>query len=119
MVKKKALYGLKSSRAAFRAKLASLLHHIRYTPSKADPGFWIRPSIKSDGAEYYKYDLVYVDSVLVIICVSIKTIKGIKFVFKLKGNKAEPPKMYLGASLQQLEMKGRTKMSKNMSKPLT
>ena len=59
----------------------------------------MRPVIKSDGTEYYKYYLVYVDSVLVISCVPMKTIERIKFVFKLKGDTAEPPDMYLGASL--------------------
>ena len=33
----------------------------------------------------------------------MKTIEGIKQVFKLKGEKAEPPDMYLGASLQRVE----------------
>ena len=52
MVIKMALYGLKSSGAAFRAKLASILNDIRYTPSKADPDLWMIPTIKSDGKEY-------------------------------------------------------------------
>ena len=74
MVVKMALYVLKSSGAAFRVKLSSLLHGIGYTPSKADPNVWMRPAIKSDGTEYYKYALVYVDDVLVISCVPIKKI---------------------------------------------
>ena len=82
MVLKMALYGLKSSGAAFRSKLASLLHGIRYTPSKADPDVWMRPVIKSDGTKYYKYDLVYVDYVLLISCTPTKTIEGIKCVFR-------------------------------------
>ena len=49
MVRKMTLYGLKSSGAAFRDKLASLLHNIRFTPSKVDLDLWIRPDIKSDG----------------------------------------------------------------------
>ena len=36
----------------------------------------------------------------------MKTIEGIKWVFKLKGDKVEPPKMYLGESLEQVETKG-------------
>ena len=99
MVVKMALCELKPSGAAFRAKLASLLHNIKYTPSKSDPGVWMRPAIKSDGTEYYEYALVYVDDVLVISCIPMKTIEVIKFVFKLKRDKAEPPDMYLGASL--------------------
>ena len=39
----------------------------------------------------------------------MKTIEGIKYVFKLKGDKAETPEMYLGASLEQVKTKGRTK----------
>ena len=85
MVVKMALYGLKSSGAVFRAKLASLLQDIGYTPSKVDPDVWMRPAIKSDGTEYYKYALVYVDNVLVISCVPMKTLEGIKCVFKTKG----------------------------------
>jgi hypothetical protein len=37
---KKALYGLKSAGAAFRALLAETLHDIGYTPTKADPDVW-------------------------------------------------------------------------------
>ena len=33
----------------------------------------------------------------------MKTIEGIKAVFKLKGDKAEVPDMYLGASIQKVE----------------
>ena len=39
----------------------------------------------------------------------MKTIEGIKCVFKLKGDKSEPPNMYLGASLEKAETKGGTK----------
>ena len=74
MVVKLALYGLKSSEAAFRSKLESLLHKIGYTISKADPDVWMRPAIKSYGMEYYEYALVYFDNVLVISCVPMKTI---------------------------------------------
>ena len=55
VVDKMNIYRLKSSGAAFRSKLANLLHNIRYTPSKADPDVWMRPVIKSDGTEYYKH----------------------------------------------------------------
>ena len=105
MVVKMALYGLKLSGAAFRAKLASLLHNIEYTPFKTKPDVWMRPSIISDGTEYHKYDLVCVDDILVIICVHMKKIEGIKCVFKLNGYKAESLNMYLGASLEQFETK--------------
>ena len=69
----------------------------------------MRPAIKSDGTEYYKYAPVYVEDILVISCVPTKTIKGIKCVFELKGEKSESPEMYLGASLEHVKTKGGTK----------
>ena len=55
--------------------MASLLYDIGYTPSKADPDVWMRPEIKLNGTEYYKYALIYVDDVLVISCVPMKKIE--------------------------------------------
>ena len=45
----------------------------------------------------------YVDDVLAISATPMKTIEGIKEVFKLKGDKEEVPDMYLGASIQKVE----------------
>ena len=64
MIIKKALYGLKSSSAAFRAPLAETLHDIGFKPTKADPDVWIRPAVKPDGSEYYEYIMCYVDDIL-------------------------------------------------------
>jgi hypothetical protein len=41
MLVKKALYGLKSSSAGFRAHLAETLYNLSYTPTKVDPDLWI------------------------------------------------------------------------------
>ena len=109
MIVKMALYGLKSSGAAFREKLAGVLHDIGYTPSKADPDVWIRAALKPHGAEYYEMVLCYVDDVLAISDMPMRTIDGIRNVFKLKDDKAEVPDMYLGATLCQVETKTGTK----------
>ena len=69
----------------------------------------MRPEIKSDGTEYYEYALVYVKYILVISFISMKKVEGIKCVFKLKEDKAEPPNIYLGKSSEQIETKGVTK----------
>ena len=58
---KVAIYGLKSSGAAFRSLLADTLHELNYVPSKADPDVYMRPAVKPNGFEYYKYVLCYVE----------------------------------------------------------
>ena len=57
MIVKMALYGLKSSGAAFRAKLVGVLHDLSYLPLKADPDVRIRPVVRPYGSEYYEMAL--------------------------------------------------------------
>ena len=109
MVVKMALYGLNSSGEAFRAKFSGLLNDIKYTPSKADPDVWMRVAIRPDGTESYEYVLFYVDDILAISCNPMRTIEGIKSMFKLKDDKSDLPDIYLGALLDQVETQGGTK----------
>ena len=102
MIVKMALYGLKSLRVAFRAKLSGLIHDIGCTPSKVDPDVWLRPAVKPDGADYYEMVLCYVDDVLAISDMPMRTMYGIRSVLKLKDDKAEVTDMYLGAMLIQV-----------------
>ena len=53
----RALYGLKSSGAAFRAHLADHIWDIGYRPSHADADIWMRPAVKFCGFKYYEYIL--------------------------------------------------------------
>jgi hypothetical protein len=106
MIVKKALYGLKSSGAAFRAHLAETLYNLNYKSTKADPDVWIQPGIKPDGFKYYKMLLIYVDDVLCISHDPTATMNGIKGTFKLKGNKIEVPTHYLGAQISQKRIGG-------------
>ena len=55
---------------------------------KADPNVWIRPAVRTNGSEYYDMALCYIDNVLVIAEEPMKTMDGIRAVFKLKGDKA-------------------------------
>ena len=80
-----------------------------YVPSKADPDVWIRPAVRPNGSEYYDTALCYVDDVLVIAAEPMKTMDGIRAVFKLKVDKSEKTNMYLGASLSELETDDGTK----------
>ena len=62
----KALYGLCSSGAAFRAFLAERLDEMGFKSSIADPNVRLRSETKADSEEYYEYILVYVDDLLAI-----------------------------------------------------
>ena len=99
----RALYGLKSSGAAFRALLAETLHDLQYVPSYADPDVWMRPAVKQNGMKYWEYVLVYVDDVLCVSANPMATMHDIQLKFKLKGDKIESPDTYLGAQLSQFE----------------
>ena len=94
-----ALYGFKSSDAAFQSNIAVVLREIGYLYTKGDPDVWIQQEVKPDGTEYHEMVSCYVDNILAISATPMKTIEGIKEVFKLKGDKAEVPDMYLGASI--------------------
>jgi hypothetical protein len=100
----KALYGLRSSGAAFRSLLAETLDKLGYKPSLADPDVWMRPAVKANGFEYYEYILTYVDDILSISADPMKTMKGIQADFKLKDDKIAEPEMYLGATLAKMMM---------------
>ena len=103
MIVKMALYGLKSSGAAFRSKLANVIYDMGFRPSLADPDVWMKPATKENGKRYYEYILCYVDDVLAISDNPELIIDDLKKVFKLKGDKAEVPDMYLGASLNKVD----------------
>jgi hypothetical protein len=101
MIIKKALYGLKTSGAAFRAHLVETLYELNYSPTKADPDVWIRTGIKPDRFKYYEMVIVCVDDVLSISHDPEATMKGIQGTFKLKDDKIEKPTSYLGAQVSQ------------------
>ena len=46
MIIVRALYGLRSSGAAFRALLAETLYDLNYRPSYVDPDVYMRPAVK-------------------------------------------------------------------------
>ena len=97
----RALYGLKSSGAAFRSLLADHVWEIGFRPSQADNDVWLRPAVKPDGTKYYEYLLIYVDDVLGISH-DPNMLNCIKTHFKLKGDKIEEPSVYLGANITKM-----------------
>ena len=74
-----------------------------YVPSYADGYVWMRPAIKQNGMKYWEYVLVHVNNVLAISTKPRSTMELIQKKFKLKGDKIEPPDIYLGALISQFE----------------
>ena len=99
----RALYGLKSSGAAFRSFLADHLHDIGYRSCLADPDVWMRPAMKPNGFKYWEYILCYVDDILCISHDPNKTMKLIQAKFKIKDDKMEAPDNYLGATITRMD----------------
>ena len=106
MIIRKALYGLKSSGTAFRAHLAETLHDISFKPMKADPDVWIHPAVKLDRTEYYKYIMCYVDDILSVSHDAKSILQSLQGQFKLRGDKIEPPDIYLGTQLGTMQVEG-------------
>jgi hypothetical protein len=62
----RALYGLKSAGASWRAMMAQALRDIGFVSTIAHPNVWIQPAAREYGYDYYEMLLVYVDDVLAI-----------------------------------------------------
>ena len=58
----RALYGMKSSGAAWRDMIASFLkYEMKFDMCHADNDVWYKVDTKSDGIKYYSYICIYVD----------------------------------------------------------
>jgi hypothetical protein len=104
MIIKKALYGLKSSGAAWRALFASTLSDIGFTSMKADPDVWIHPQVKPDGFEYYEFMLIYVDDIMVLLHDTKPTMDAIASLYRLKEDSIGQPTRYLGANIGKFQL---------------
>ena len=105
----RALYGLKSAGAAFRAHLAACMRHIGFTSCLADPDLWYkeqsRPGLDDSPAErYYSYVLCYVDDIMCIHHDAMSVLKEVDKYFKLKPDSVGDPDIYLGSKLKQMTL---------------
>ena len=99
----RALYGLKSSGASWRAMFASTLNDMGYISSKGDPDLWLRPRVKPNGDEYYSMILVYVDDVLHFDHEPNILMTRLESIYRLK-DVAEAPDRYLGANIDKVQL---------------
>jgi hypothetical protein len=97
----RALYGLKTSGAAFHAHLAQSLRDLGYVTTLADNDVWMREAVKPDGFKYYEYLLVYVDDILCVSHQPKQTMEAVGQLYRLKNDLIAPPTEYLGATVVQ------------------
>jgi hypothetical protein len=102
----RALYGLKSASASFRAYMAKKLDEMGFKSSVADPGVWLRPASKIDGESYYEYVVMYVDDILGVSANPLPIMQELQDMVKFKNDKIEEPSNYLGARLQKKKING-------------
>lgn len=95
----RALYGLKSSGAAWRAHLASTLSDIGFQPSRGDRDVWLRPAVKEDGTRYYEYVLVYTDDLLVISKKPKEVMDKLGTYYVIKPDSIKKPDKFLGSDI--------------------
>ncbi|KAI2499224.1 Reverse transcriptase (RNA-dependent DNA polymerase) [Fragilaria crotonensis] len=105
----RALYGLKSSGAAWRSMFNSTILEMGFAPTIADPDVYRRrANAKPDGFKYYEYILVYVDDVLIISHDTDSHLKRIQASYDLNPDSIGPPTRYLGADVRRLTRPGDT-----------
>jgi len=66
MIIVRALYGLKTSGAAWKAAFAEKLAEMGYKSTKVGLDVWIQQAVKQNGFHYYEILLVYVDDILCV-----------------------------------------------------
>jgi len=104
----RALYGLKSSGAAWRAHFAKTLEDLGFKNCYSDPDVWRRPAVKQDGTKYYEYILVYVDDQLMISenpKAITDALQAPPFNYELK-DIGPAPKRYLGVTIGDYDLDG-------------
>jgi hypothetical protein len=99
----RALYGLKSSGAAFRAKLSQELREMGYVQCLADSDVYMKPKSRSNGSSYYEYVLCYVDDILCISQDPSIFMESMKKIFILKNGYSQP-KTFLGSDIHKYEV---------------
>ena len=101
----RALYGLKSSGAAWRAHLAEILHdNLGFKPCRADNDVWLRQALKPNGEKYYEYVLVYTDDILAVSLQPDKILCYLDQHFLVKPGSLGKPTQYLGSSVSRFKI---------------
>ena len=101
----RALYGLKSSGASWRATLAGTLISLGFEGTQADPDVWRRRAKRPNGTEYYELCLVYVDDILLVSHDPKPALLQIGALYELKEGSLGQPETYLGAQVYRHDLR--------------
>ena len=100
----RALYGLRSAGNAWRHHFATYIRNeLGFESTKADDDVYRKARTKEDGQTYYSYLIIYVDDVLYCDIDPGPVMAQINSGFRLKNDKIEVPKMYLGTNVKDWE----------------
>jgi Reverse transcriptase (RNA-dependent DNA polymerase) len=95
----RALYGIKSSGAAWRADLATTLRELQFTSTQADPDVWIQSS-----GTHYDMVLVYVDDILIFAKNAKLTMDELGKPYEFKPESVKEPDIYLDADMEKVQL---------------
>ena len=95
----RALYGLKSSGASWRATMMALLYEMGFRDTLADPCVLRRKAKRKTGEDYYELILVYVDDLLLVSDDPQPVLDEIDKRYKIKARSMGEPDVYLGAQI--------------------
>jgi hypothetical protein len=100
----RALYGLKSAGASWRAALAKVLAGLGFESTKANPDVSIRKAVRPDGFQYYEMLFVFVDDILALSHEARKVIGDITQFYRAKEGSIKPPDIYLGSNIDRIQL---------------
>ena len=75
-----------------------------FKSTRANPDVWIRAAVRLDGGKYYEMLFVYVDDILALSHKATEVITEITSFYKAKEGSIKPPDIYLGASIDKIQM---------------
>jgi hypothetical protein len=100
----RALSGLKSAGASWRAALAKVLAGLGFESTKADPDVWIRKAVRPDCFQYYEMLFVFVYDILALSNEARKVIGDITQFYRAKEGSIKPPDIYLGSNVDRIQL---------------
>jgi len=100
----RALYGLKTSGAAYRNHFASYLRSLGFASCLANPDVWLCVAKQPNGVTFYEYLLVYTDDLLAITTNLKSILDDVNLYFNLKPESVGHPNIYLGSKVSKAIM---------------